>query len=66
MKRAFTIYVPDDCHIKMLNATVLVEKDGGNENGITVFTQDEKDITENNDWLFRFKGNAIRVSEVEE
>lgn len=64
MKKAFTVYVPDGCHLKMLNATIFVEKNDGNENGLTVFTQGENDITENNDWLFQLKGNAIRVSEV--
>ena len=66
MKKAFTVYVPDGCHLKMLNATIFVEKNDGNENGLTVFTQGENDITENNDWLFQLKGNAIRVSEVKE
>lgn len=66
MKKAFTVYIPDDCYLRMTNLVVCVEKEDGSTNGVTVFTQDKNDITENNDWLFQVKGKAIRVTEVEE
>lgn len=62
MKKAFTIYIPEDCHVQMLNICISVEKKDLTTNGITVFTRGENEIDENGEeWFFRLKGNAQKI-----
>ena len=63
MKRAFTIYIPDDCYLKLLNACVLVEKENSNgkENGMTIFTMSKDDFKGDDQFLFTITGKAERV-----
>ena len=70
MKKAFTIYVPDDCHVQMLNICISVQKKDLSTNGITVFTKGENGFDKDGEeWLFNIKGKAKKITlegEVEE
>ena len=58
MKKAFTIYVEDDCKLSCVNVCVLVSKEDESTNGMTILTQDKKDFTGDDEWLFKISGKA--------
>ena len=61
MKKAFTIYVDDDCKLNCINACVLVAKEDDSTNGMTILTLDKKDFTGNDEWWFKIDDKAARI-----
>ena len=61
MKKAFTIYVDDDCKLNCVNVCVIVAKEDESNNGMTILTLDKKDFTGDDEWLFKIDDKAARI-----
>lgn len=59
MKKAFTIYVDDDCHVRGLQIAAAVERNDYTELGVTFFTIDER--ADNEAYLFKPTGAAEKL-----